>query len=88
MDKLGDLDDALAAAEVRAGLEGVDYDIDWPGSESNEYMDIFEQILEDDEEKPILAGIPAPLLEAARELRLLNDPRGVYVRMPFLLEVR
>jgi len=88
VDKPGDLDDALAAAEVRAGLEGVDYDIDWPGSESNEYMDIFEQILEDDEEKPILAGIPAPLLEAARELRLLNDPRGVYVRMPFLLEVR
>jgi protease-4 len=88
VDKLGNLDDALAAAEVRAGLEGVDYEIDWPGKESNKYMEVVEELLADDDESPILAGIPVSLLNAAHELALLNDPRGVYVRMPFLLEVR
>ena len=88
VDKLGDLDDALAAAEVRAGLEGVDYEIDWPGQKRDKYMEVVEELLADDDGGPILAGIPVSLLNAAHELRLLNDPRGLYVRMPFLMELR
>ena len=62
--------------------------IDWPGSKRNKYMEVVEQLMEGDDERPILAGIPAPLLTAVHELRLLNDPRGLYVRMPFLMEIR
>jgi len=93
VDKLGNLEDALASAEARAELEDVDYDIDWPqGSGGNEYMDMLEGLLdEEDGDGPILAdlsGIAAPVIAAAREIRLLNDPRGIYVRLPYVMNVR
>lgn len=90
VDKLGNLDDAIAAAEVRAELVGVDYDIDWPSNgDGNDYMKVIEGLLDDDEgDGPLLAGLPTSILAAARELRTLNDPRGIYVRLPFVLEIR
>ena len=90
VDELGTLDDAIAHAAVAAEVDDEDYEVRYPGGQKKAYMERLEKLLDDGETSPGLARLEVlgPMIDAARQLETLNDPRGVYARLPFLLEVR
>lgn len=87
VDKLGDLDDAIAAAAARAGVD--DYGVVWPEAGESLEQRLLRRLLRAGEDLGIAfgsRGAPAPLAAAAGEVQraaegLLrwNDPRHLYL---------
>ena len=91
VDQMGGLNDAIAAAAVAADLE------DWQVEELPRPPSLEEQIFESLFGAGVIAKLPwaqDPISQEAMKLReelsllkTLNDPQGVYMRLPFTTEI-
>ncbi len=101
VDELGGLEDAIDAAGGFAELEPGDWNVkEYPRQRSFEEALIAEffSVLPSSLTQPLAQQnqpLPAPLAEQwnglqsdLQDLTYLNDPKGVYTRMPFNLEIR
>ncbi len=92
MDELGGLDDAIAFAAGKAGIAGNYRLTEYP--RQKELIEAIQELLE--KAAPGIArsksGLDAKLAErVASELKMLramNDPHGVYTRLPLTLNIR
>ena len=92
VDELGGLEDAVRYAARQAKIEG-DYHVDAPG-EPRSTVEKFMKLLGGDK-SPYSRSMAGPADHVRQELQrvlgsieALNDPRGVYARMPFDLSLR
>jgi protease-4 len=92
VDELGGLEDAIRHAAKLAKIEG-DYRVDPPGMAKKPIEKLMEA-LGGEKHRPLAAGlgpwdqIKAEFEHQIRVLRSLNDPLGVYARMPFDVPIR
>lgn len=92
VDELGGIRDAVRFAARQAKIEG-DYRVDGPGEPRSLPERLF-RLLNGGEEngfsesRGAAAQLRSRLEEALSGLQALNDPRGVYARMPFDLNLR
>ncbi len=91
VDELGGLDDAIAFAAEKAGL-GSGYRLsEFP--RQKELIEVIQDLLEHVTPRSVKAsgigGQIADRIEAElKTLRALNDPQGIYARLPYSLQVR
>jgi protease-4 len=92
VDELGGLDDAIAFAAEKAGL-GANYRLqEYP--RQKELMEAIQELIERagghrSVRAPSLAAKIAERIEGElRTLRALNDPQGLYARLPYSLQIR
>jgi protease IV len=87
VDALGSLDDAVAAAAQRAGLE--DYEVEFVERPRSAGELLLQQLADrvgglalwrESSVAVNLAGLMAPVAEAAAEIAILKDPRHLYMR--------
>lgn len=88
VDEMGGLAEAIAYASEQAGLDR------WSLYEFPRPLDFAEMLTEifSPEQTPLIAKEPYQALVSdlqanLRSLRLLNDPRGIYARLPFSLRI-
>jgi protease-4 len=92
VDELGGLDDAIRHAAKAAKIEG-DYRVDLPGVPKKPIEKLLEA-LGGEKHRPLATDLgPAGQVKRdfehqLRVLRSLNDPMGIYARMPFDLAIR
>lgn len=92
VDELGGLEDAERYAAKQAGL-GSDYEITTAGREKNALQKLLEALDEGSRPRPVVkAGPFQQALDQARQgyesLAALNDPRGIYARLPMDLVLK
>lgn len=92
VDEMGGLRDAIAHAAKLAKVEG-DYKVDAPEAAKPPIEKLMKMLGEGEKRKVVRAKGPAEQLKAEFEqvlagLSALNDPRGVYARMPFDLNIK
>jgi protease IV len=92
VDELGGLDDAIAFAAEKAGL-GANYRLqEYP--RQKELMEAIQELIEraGGHRSVRAPGIAAQIAERIegelKTLRALNDPQGLYARLPYSLQIR
>ena len=91
VDELGGLDDAIAFAAEKAGL-GAGYRLqEYP--RQKELMEVIQDLIDKASQRSVRApGLAAKIAERIetemKTLRALNDPQGLYARLPYSLQIR
>ena len=90
VDELGGLEDAIRYAAKKAKIEN-DYRVDGPGVSKKPIEKLMEAISGEKQRKLAKGPAEQVMAELQRQLKVLsslNDPNGVYVRMPMEISIR
>jgi protease-4 len=90
VDELGGLQETIAAAAHEAKL-GADYSVvEFPAKKGR--LEELAQALHGDQQPLANTGLPGSILQTVTQewdwLSSFNDPRGIYARLPFDLELK
>ncbi|MBL9187241.1 MAG: signal peptide peptidase SppA [Opitutaceae bacterium] len=91
VDEIGGLDDAIAFAAEKAGLGGNYRVTEYP--RQKELLEAIQELLEHAAPRAVRAqGVAAEIARRIegelKTLRALNDPQGIYARLPYSLQIR
>jgi len=90
VDELGGLEDAIRFAAKKAKIEN-DYRVDGPGVSKKPIEKLMEALSGEKQRKLVKGPAEQVIAEFQRQLKVLsslNDPNGVYVRMPMDISIR